>query len=209
MDSALQERSERRSPSRSPLGTRTNPSLRGLVLAVAQARTLVLGGYSMQLRDRTAKPEAEVSHGFARDSRDTLKDNWQYVGMQLRLSGRGIGFQPVTQSDRLEAYPTPMFSARKIAPVNNKRLARDVAAGLTCQQQGRSDEFLRLAPAAQRGAVAEHLFLGVREQPSGQVGEERARSDAVDRDAKGSQVQGAGPRHGDEGRLGGRVDVAA
>src|SRR5262245_14517212 len=53
-------------------------------------------------------------------------------------------------------------SAGQISAVHEDRLAGDVAAGLAAEHQHRADQFVRLGPAPEGGAVRERLFFRVR-----------------------------------------------
>ena len=68
----------------------------------------------------------------------------------------------------------------------------DVAAGVAGEEEGGADQLVGLAPAAQGGAAGEFVLLLLREEAGGEVGQEGARGDAVDRDPERAQVVGAG-----------------
>src|SRR5271157_5920208 len=82
---------------------------------------------------------------------------------------------------------------RQAAAVNDDRSAADVAAGVAGKKEGGADQFFRLAPAAQGGSAGEFVLLLLGKQAHGQVGQEWAGGQAVDGDAEGPQVVGAGP----------------
>src|SRR5262245_16200797 len=73
----------------------------------------------------------------------------------------------------------PIRSACDVAAVHHEGRPSNVTPGLTGQKQGGADQLLRLAPAAQRSALAEDLFLCLREDGHRQIGQERARGDTV------------------------------
>src|SRR5208337_3980200 len=82
---------------------------------------------------------------------------------------------------------------RQVAAVNDERGAGDVAAGVAGEEEGGADQLFGLAPAAQGGSAGKFVLLLLGKQAHGQVGQEWAGGQAVDGDAEGPQVVGAGP----------------
>src|SRR5436853_1518015 len=63
-------------------------------------------------------------------------------------------------------------------------LPGNIAPCFTRHQQSRPRQFFRLSPTAEHREVAEFLLLFGRQQSAGQIGEERSRRNAIDRDIK-------------------------
>ena len=79
--------------------------------------------------------------------------------------------------------------------IDDQCFSGDIAPRVAGEQERRTDQFLRVAPAVQRGPRCELLLLFGSEHALGQISQERSWSQAVHGDVVSRQVEGLGSGH--------------